>query len=60
MPLPRTITGATFRRGSTEIRGIAKLFAADDLGRRQGMKIPASMLRLKGFRLPREVVAYAV
>ncbi len=40
--------------------GIAKLFVPLDLSRRQSMQISSSMPRLKGFRFPREVVAYAV
>jgi putative transposase len=40
--------------------GIAKLFAASAAGTGRAMQIPSSMPRLKGFRFPREIVAYAV
>jgi putative transposase len=40
--------------------GIAKLFGPTDLATGWNMKIPASMPRLKGFRHPREIIAYAV
>jgi len=42
------------------IKGIAKLFAASEVGTGCAMQIPLSMPRLKGFRFPREIVAYAV
>ena len=40
--------------------GIAKLFVAVEAGRGPGMLIPSSMPRLKGFRFPRAIIAYAV
>jgi putative transposase len=40
--------------------GIAKLFGRTDLATGWNMIIPASMPRLKGFRHPREIIAYAV
>ena len=40
--------------------GIAKLFGPAGLAARWNMRISASMPRLKGFRHPREIIAYAV
>lgn len=42
------------------INGIAKLFAAYGFATGFRMKMPLSMPRLKGFRFPREVIAYVV
>lgn len=42
------------------LMGSAKLFAFGEAGRGWGMQTPSSMPRLKGFRFPREVIAYAV
>ncbi|MDP2734079.1 MAG: hypothetical protein Q8O63_13405, partial [Hoeflea sp.] len=40
--------------------GIAKLFSHTDLATGWCMKIPSAMPRLKGYRHPREIIAYAV
>ena len=40
--------------------GIAKLFRHTHLATGLCMKIPSGMPRLKGFRYPREIAAYAV
>ena len=40
--------------------GIAKLFNHTDLATGWCMKIPSAMPRLKGYRHPREIIAYAV
>jgi hypothetical protein len=40
--------------------GIAMLFRPVELAIGWRMKIPGTMLRLKGFRHPREIIAYAV
>jgi putative transposase len=48
------------RVSSGNVSGIAKLFGPTDLATGWNMKIPASMPRLKGFRHPREIIAYAV
>jgi len=44
----------------TNHRGIAKLFSPAGLAIGWRMKIPGTMLHLKGFRHPREIIAYAV
>lgn len=41
-------------------RSIAKLFDCCELDIVRRMKIPTTMPRLKGFRHPREIIAYAV
>ena len=48
------------KAGFNQPEGIAKLFGTTDLATGWNMKIPASMPRLKGFRHPREIIAYAV
>ena len=40
--------------------GAAKLFSGIVADRCCGMNVPSSMPRLKGFRYPREIIAYAV
>ncbi len=54
----------SFRTGvpnspSLGLDGIAKLSVSGEAVSGWGMLIPSSMLRLKGFRFPREVVAHA-
>lgn len=41
-------------------RGIAKLSGRPNRAMAYSMKIPTSLARLKGFRFPREIIAYAV
>jgi len=55
-----TTLTASARILACNLKGIAKLFAVFDLGTSWTMKIPPSLPRLKGFRFPREIVAYAV
>ena len=43
-----------------DLEGIAKLFSHTDLATGWCMKIPSAMARLKGYRHPREIIAYAV
>ena len=40
--------------------GIAKMFSRTDLATRRYMTIPSAMRGLKGYRFPREIIAYAV
>lgn len=48
------------RRQAATAGGIAKLLASDGFATGFLMKPPSSMPRLKGFRFPREIIAYAV